>query len=304
VENFQAAELDLVSARALGGEADPSGDEGAQRLGRVFEGYDHLIAALAAPVSRIVRHGWVVRRVGWSRGDVRVQSRTAAGRALPTVRARACVVALPLGVLKSPAGAPGHVAFEPPLAEKSAALSRLAVGHVARLVLRFREPFWESPRLARRAGASLARLGFLHADGAPFPVWWTQYPERVPQLVAWCGGGAARDLIGRPLPVLRERAIAALARALGLTARDVRRDLRRVWHHDWAGDPLARGAYSYVMVGGVDAPRTLARSLARTLFFAGEATVSDGRIGTVDGAIASGQRAAAQLLRAVDRSRS
>ena len=45
-------------------------------------------------------------------------------------------------------------------------------------------------------------------------------------------------------------------------------------------------------------PCDLSRPLGGTLYFAGEATAPDGRIGTVDGAIASGQRAAQQVRRA------
>jgi monoamine oxidase len=71
------------------------------------------------------------------------------------------------------------------------------------------------------------------------------------------------------------------------------------WMHDWVHDPLARGAYSYQLVDGADAPAALARPLGGTLFFAGEATDSEGATGTVHGAISSGRRAARQLLRAL-----
>jgi monoamine oxidase len=53
------------------------------------------------------------------------------------------------------------------------------------------------------------------------------------------------------------------------------------------------------MVGGSDAAKTLARPEGKTLFFAGEATDAGGRNGTVHGAIASGRRAAQQVLRAI-----
>ena len=43
--------------------------------------------------------------------------------------------------------------------------------------------------------------------------------------------------------------------------------------HDWQRDPFARGAYSYVVVGGDRARETLAKPLRRTLYFAGEATI-------------------------------
>ena len=69
--------------------------------------------------------------------------------------------------------------------------------------------------------------------------------------------------------------------------------------HHWDNDPLSRGAYSYQLVGGTTAPSELAKPLRGTLYFAGEATAPDGRLGTVDGAIASGQRAARQVRRAL-----
>ena len=72
--------------------------------------------------------------------------------------------------------------------------------------------------------------------------------------------------------------------------------LRGGFSHDWQNDPFARGAYSYAAVGGSEAGATLAAPVEATVFFAGEATEVDGQNGTVHGAIASGQRAARQLL--------
>jgi monoamine oxidase len=71
------------------------------------------------------------------------------------------------------------------------------------------------------------------------------------------------------------------------------------WLHDWEHDPFARGAYSYARVGGADAPRRLEKPIDGMLFFAGEATDLEGCTGTVDSAIATGRRAARQVLRAL-----
>ena len=79
----------------------------------------------------------------------------------------------------------------------------------------------------------------------------------------------------------------------------LQREVAQVWTHDWINDPFARGVYSYQMVGGDDASRDLARPIDGTLFFAGEAADIAGSTGTVHGAIASGSRAAAQVLRAL-----
>jgi monoamine oxidase len=64
--------------------------------------------------------------------------------------------------------------------------------------------------------------------------------------------------------------------------------------HDWSRDPFARGAYSYVAVGGGDARAAFAAPVDDTLFFAGEATSTNGQGGTVNGALETGERAAAE----------
>lgn len=104
---------------------------------------------------------------------------------------------------------------------------------------------------------------------------------------------------GVSVAVLEARTITALARVLRLSRARVRGLVDAVWTHDWEHDPYARGAYSYQLVGGADAPEALARPIRRTLFFAGEATGAGGDTSTVDVAIASGRRAARQLLRAL-----
>ena len=70
-------------------------------------------------------------------------------------------------------------------------------------------------------------------------------------------------------------------------------------HHDWSRDPYARGAYSWVPLGGMDAAATLARPVDDTLFFAGEATHAHGDFGTVPGATETGIRAAEDVLAAL-----
>ena len=299
VEGFQAADLRKVSARSLAGDGNPSGDPEAQRAGRLVDGYGSLISALADPVSTFVRTGCVVTGVRWSRGRLTVDAREGTGRRA-SYSARAAIVTLPLGVLALGAEVRGHVRFEPVPGRLSAALAGLAVGHATRVTLQCREPFWEKARRSATAREeSLATLGFLHAPGESFPVWWTQYPERTPWLVAWAAGPHAPALGALPPTALRRQMVGTLARISGLPARAIGRQIANIWRHGWDTDPFARGAYSYAIVGGAAAPALLQRPVDDTLFFAGEATVSDGRIGTVDGALASGERAARQVLRAL-----
>jgi monoamine oxidase len=76
--------------------------------------------------------------------------------------------------------------------------------------------------------------------------------------------------------------------------------LERAYFHDWQSDPFSRGAYSYGRVGADGAQQVLAAPLEKTLFFAGEATDTSGHNGTVHGAIASGHRAAREILQGLD----
>ena len=80
--------------------------------------------------------------------------------------------------------------------------------------------------------------------------------------------------------------------------RDLQGSLDASYVHDWQTDPFSRGAYSYGKVGAVEAQRELGSPVENTLFFAGEATDTSGNNGTVHGAIASGYRAAGEIIQA------
>jgi monoamine oxidase len=114
--------------------------------------------------------------------------------------------------------------------------------------------------------------------------------------VGWAGGAAAERLAGGGNDSLIERALDSLTRVLGVERAGVDEQLEAAYTHDWLADPFSRGAYSYLPVGGVEAQETLARPVAGTLFFAGEATNTDGPVGTVHGALATGMRAALEVL--------
>ncbi|MEU6775229.1 NAD(P)/FAD-dependent oxidoreductase [Streptomyces sp. NPDC046759] len=66
---------------------------------------------------------------------------------------------------------------------------------------------------------------------------------------------------------------------------------------DWGRDPWATGAFTAPRIGCEGAVRTWAAPLDDTLFFAGEATVGGSRLPWVQGALASGERAAEELLK-------
>src|SRR5690606_37161786 len=182
------------------------------------------------------------------------------------------------------------------------AARRLEMGSVVKIVLRFREAFWErgAGEVAAEDGAPYRRIKFIITDQA-LPTWWTMLPVRAPVLVGWAGGQAAQRLEAASLDERVERAVVSLAQALGVDRRAVESRLEAWHHHNWSADPFARGSYSYVPVGGEDARGALAQPVADTLFFAGEALAEGAEIGTVHGAMASGRAAARRIVEGVRR---
>lgn len=288
-QGFDAADTRRASARAI--IAEWSGDTlGSTPQSRPAGGYASLLAALS-PALRSARLQLqsTVRSVRWSRGAVEVAGESAAG----PFRARAAraVITLPVGVLQKRPGARGTVRFTPALEAKRAALHGLASGPVVKLLLRFRTPFWEELQ-----GGRFRDVSFFHAAAAPLPTFWTAVPTRAPLLVAWAGGPQARRVgAGAARARLVRSALASLQALFG-RGTDVAASLQGCYYHDWQRDPYARGAYSYVTVGGSGARAALGQPLADTLFFAGEATDTADEAGTVVGALQSGLRVAREVL--------
>jgi monoamine oxidase len=300
VEGYHASYVDRISARWLA--ASAAGDPSDYRQHRLFGGLDAVMAGLFRgldPERVRVRLNTVATEVRWRRGQVLLRARSAAGRPLEPVRGRAAVVTVPLAVMKA-----GGIRFVPGLTRKERAARRLETGNVFKVVLRFRHSFWEEegflPRRLKGRGRP-AGLHFVHAPEAEVPTWWTPRPVRAPLLTGWAGGRRADSLLDVPPAARLDRALASLSRALAVPRRLLEGLLESGSHHDWRSDPFSLGAYTYAGVGGAAAPRALARPEAGTLFFAGEATHAEDT-GTLSGAIASGRRAARELLAALGKS--
>lgn len=287
VEGFDAADPRRASVKAIA--AEWCGDS-LQGQARPLGGYGALLGALARQLdpgrSRLML-ATVVQAVEWGGKGVRILARS--GGDAVSVHAGRAVIALPVSILQLSPGSPGAVAFDPPLSGKRAALSGLAVGPVIKLVLQFRRPFWEQWQ-----DGAFTDAGFLHAPDAAFPTLWTSLPFRAPLLTAWVGGPRAQRLQSVSRDELIDLALASARQALDFPG-TLQAELVCAHVHDWGSDPYALGAYSYIGVGGGEAPRQLAQPLAERLFFAGEAADPDSS-GTVEAALQSGRRAARRLM--------
>ena len=290
VSGFDAADPERVSIQSLAEEWRAGGMLDSSQA-RPPAGYGTVLGALRAaldPVQAQVQLQAVVTEVRWSSDSVEVTG-TRLGRPFQA-GAHKAIVTVPLGVLKLPEKAPGGIRFTPPLEAKQAALDRLLSGPVVKVMLHFRRPFWEE-----QAGGRYADASFFHAPGNVFPTLWTTLPARTSLLNAWVGGPAAGRLCELSDEEIVQHALDAAATLFARSREEL--ELEAAYLHNWQRDPFARGAYSYVGLGGMRAREMLATPLGGTLFFAGEATDTAGDPATVTGALRSGTRAAVEVGR-------
>lgn len=297
VVGFNAADPTLVGvhwlAQGMRAEEKIEGD----RSFRARNGYRDLLDVFQREISECtavnIRTNKVVERLKWRPGAIKLAMR---GGGTETFEASRVLITLPLAVLKAAAGEVGAVAFEPALpASKESALDKLEMGKVIRIVLSFGERFWDSI-LPIGSRTTLSDMSFLLSDDEWFPTWWTSMPNKLPTITGWAPFLCAEKLSSQSREFVVERSLQTLSQLLNVDCGMLRDRLRNAFFHDWQSDPFSRGAYSYGKVGSDGAQQALASPVANTLFFAGEATDTTGNNGTVHGAIASGYRAAKQIL--------
>lgn len=263
-----AAVREAIRARVEVSAAAPAEQVGADELAGVAAfsdvpswgiagGNQELALALAEPLGGRLALSSPVRSIVWRTDGVLVDG----------TAADAVVVAVPAPVV-------GDIAFDPPLPEQlRGALARLGCGQAAKLFV----PLRERPP----ASAVLS---------VPERYWtWTARAAGTVQPVVHAFAGSAAALERLAVADGPGRWLESLARLRP----DLALDPGSAVLSTWSDDPWARGAYSVHTPGGNEP--ALAAAYGR-LVLAGEHTAGS-RAALMEGALASGARAAAQVLR-------
>lgn len=281
VEGFHAADPDLISTEAvLAAEQENHGENFSLR-----NGYDSLINSLASSIpSSFFELENIVTKVEWSHHNVTVRTKTPHGA--KEYQAAQLIITLPLGILKASRG-DGTVRFDPPLLCKQEALACLHMGKAFKVIVVTRNRFWEKQKT----------FSFLIDRDAKIPAWWTQEPSKSNILTGWLAGPSAQKIFSLKKNELNDLIIDSLSATFSIDKKNLPPLIEEIYWHNWSDDPFSRGAYSYPGIDGLVAARTLAEPVDDTLFFAGEATDDKGNYGTVHGALASGLRAAEEILK-------
>jgi monoamine oxidase len=298
VAGFNAADPAQVSVRWLVRQMRAEEKIEGDRAFRARGGYQAFLELLQQRVAKVgvsIRTNTVVRRVAWGPGKTSIDA--VCGERAVSLHASRVLVTVPLGVLQAQPGEPGAIEFSPALPkEKLDSLAGMEMGKVLRVVLHFRERFWDRLHPHGNTKKKLDRMSFLFSQDEWFPTWWTAMPDQFPIITGWAPWQCAERLESDDLPV-GTRALQTLGNLLGVGITEMDCLLESAYFHNWQADPFSRGAYSYVKAGAVDAPQALGRPVEDTLFFAGEAADVTGNNGTVHGAIASARRAVAEITK-------
>ncbi|MGZ3822920.1 MAG: flavin monoamine oxidase family protein, partial [Mucilaginibacter sp.] len=169
ISGYDTADPAKASAFAL---RDEWGNEDDDAQYRIAGGYSALIEHLAneSKLNGAEFHlNSVVKHIGHSKAIAEVVLNNGA-----VYRAEKVIIALPLGVLQA-----GAVTFEPAADEYREALKQMGFGAIVKLLLEFKEAFWES--------GDRAHMSFV-ISGEEIPTWWTSFPQESTILTGWIAG--------------------------------------------------------------------------------------------------------------------
>jgi monoamine oxidase len=240
---------------------------------RIGRGYGALIAAYGEECP--VALNCSVTLVDHSGKRIRLE--TSQG----TLTADKVIVTVPTNLIADEA-----IRFSPPLPAKVGAAAGLPLGidDKVTLALSDAEAF---PKEGNLRGATMrTAMGTYHIR-----------PFGQPCIEGFFGGSFARELEDAGEGAIAAQSIDEIAGFLG---NDIRQKLKPLYESRWGHDPFARGAYSHALPGHAGDRAVLAAPVDGRLFFAGEAT-SANFFTTAHGARESGERAAREVLAALDK---
>lgn len=290
IEGYDAGDINRASAFALRNEWS---DETFDAQYRVDGGYGQLIRFLAdtcKAAGSIIYLNAMAQHIHWQPGHVEVIT---AGNKSYT--ARQVLITIPLGVLQAAPGSEGAITFLPALSEKMAAANLLGFGAIIKMLLQFNTAFWKEPSLHQRIENDIQHMGWVFST-APVPTWWTQLPDDSALLTGWLGGPKANQLQHTGEKIILQEAISTLALFFSMRTEELHDKLVASRIVNWPAEPFTRGAYAYSTCHTPAAIKVLTQPVGNTLFLAGEALHDGPQMGTVEGALASGQQAAKEMI--------
>ena len=282
VQGYDAADINKVSAFALREEWSSGDIKGYRPIGGYSQIIEHLWSAIQES-NGILKLSTVVKRIIWKHYHVEIVSARE-----EKFTARKVLITIPVAVLKS-----GAIQFDPPLPDHEKALQHLEVGGVIKFLFEFHDKIWDRNQPAKFR--QMPGLNFLFSD-ADIPTWWTQNPADVPLLTGWLAGPNIQSIKQDDYSLL-SKGLSTLAYLFGCEEKELQKEIRTAKVINWTVDPYSKGAYAYKTLGTSEAIHILTKPIDNTLYFAGEGLYDGSQMGTVEAALASGEKGAEMIIR-------
>ncbi len=248
------------------------------------EGYNQIVNCLAGGLD--IRHANVTK-VNYAKHPIVVSTDKEGD-----FKAKYVVSTLPVEVLKNNA-----VDFSPPFLEnKTNAINNLRMGTMDKVYLIFnktKDPFWNTDK------TWINRISYDKREDGTYDTSWKYFFNMhkytgQPILLAFNTADSAVKLENEDDDSIKRQVTEVLRK---MYPNKTIPEPEKIVRTKWAEDPLSRGSYSFIGVGGsLSDIDELAKPIDNKLFFAGEAT-SPYYYGSVHAAYITGYRAAQEILK-------
>lgn len=283
-QGYDSADTSRASVMALGKEWQEEDDH---KQYRPENGYGAMIDYLVKECTEAggaILYNSVVQKISWDAGTVDVETTTG-----DIYTASKVIITLPIAVLQADDKETGAVQFVPEIPAQKAAIQKLGMGAILKILLQFDELFWE--QLSKETEDML----FLFSE-QKIPTWWTQHPVKTGLLTGWFGGPPAAELKDNTDEEILRIALQSLASIFNLPVGELKTKLTASRIGNWTSEPFTRGSYSYATVNSTEARALLNTPVENTLYFAGEGLYEGSEMGTVEAALASGKNVADMIV--------
>ena len=260
---------------------------------RIDKGYSTLINYLAKKIEETngtIHPNKAVKEIHWDENKV-----IAIDSNGHSFSASKIIITVPVNILQLDADHAEAISFFPAIIEQHAAIQKLGMGAVIKILLQFSEPVWQDKTIQERTGNDMKNVSFFFSEQA-IPTWWTQCPDDSTLLTGWLGGPAAIEMKDKSDEEIINISLASLSGILGLEAAHISDSIVAYHVANWTAEPHIYGSYSYITVEAKQALEVLRLPIAGTIYFAGEAIYDGPVMGTVEAALASGKTVAKKIL--------
>jgi monoamine oxidase len=274
-EGYDVADTTKVSTKALYQEWSGAGEENF----RIPAGYGALVSYLLqqniGKGCRVI-YGETVKQVRWKKNEVSVHTANS-----NQYTCNKLFITLPVSLLQD-TSSPCSINFTPALHKHVKAASQIGFGTVIKIILLFKEPFWEKDS------------GFIFSDEL-IPTWWTQLPDTTPLLTGWAGGTQAATLANESKEGLLKMALGSLSNIFDIPIEQLERKLQSSYVANWQKNEWAAGAYSFATPQTKAARKLLNEPVDDSIYFCGEGIYDGDAPGTVEASIAHAMEMAKKL---------